>query len=282
MTKYNNKVVILKTALLNNALVVLILALVLLIASCSLAGGIGYSVEVTVDNTTWSIERSTIPVTFEMEGEVRGTGMVMRDTSINNIAGVSAKETTHALSGVIVISEKTLLISKTDIPVVITEEIKGNNESANITIREAWPTFLSTAKDITYVGPRISTREEYENNGDVICTSFDVKGLTKKSRFDTVLLGMNISAEVRPGCVNETIRTNKSSYYTLNSISLGGAAHIGCRSGEGIERVESSETYIGIFKIETAIKMKDQMPPAPQNASNASIDWMPCTSSSEP
>jgi hypothetical protein len=43
--------------------------------------------------------------------------------------------------------------------------------------------------------------------------------------------------------------------------------------------VESSETYIGNFKIETAIKMKEEMPPAPQNAS---IDWMLCPSSSEP
>ena len=58
---------------------------------------------------------------------------------------------------------------------------------------------------------------------------------------------MNISAEVRPGCVNETIRTNKS-----------------------------SETYIGIFKIETAIKMDEGIPPAP---SNISSDWMPCPSS---
>ena len=253
----------------------------------------GYKVEVTVDNTTWSIERSTLPLTYQMDGKVSGTGMVMRDSSINNIAGVRAKETTHSLDGLIIISENTTLISKEG-PVVITGDIEcanittnesiniTRNESVTITIHEAWPTFLSTAKDITYVGPGISTREEYENNGDEICTSFDVKGLTKTARFDTVLLGTVISAEVRPGCVNESICTNKSSYYTLNSISLGGSAHIGCRSGAGIERVESSETYIGNFKIETAIKMEERMPPAPQNASNASIDWMLCPSSSEP
>ena len=156
------------------------------------------------------------------------------------------------------------------------------NKSVNITIREAWPTFLSTTKTITYVGPGIRTRERYENNGDVICTSFDVKVLTKASRYNTVLLGTYISADIRPGCVNETICTNKSTSYVLGSVSLGGSAHIGCRSGEGIERVESSETYIGNFKIETKIIMKDKMPPAPQNASNASIEWMLCPSSSEP
>ena len=284
-----------RTALLNNALGVLILALVLLIASCSLVEGMGYSVDVTVDNTTWSIERSTIPVTFEMEGKVRGTGMVMRDTSINNFAGVSAEETTHTLSGVITITEKTSLVNKEG-PVVITTNIKGaknistnesvnitTNESVNITIREAWPTFFSNIKEVAYLyGSGISTRERYENNGDVICTSFNVNELATRSRFDTVLLRRNVSAEIRPGCVNETICTSKSTFYVLGAVSLGGSAHIGCRSGAGIERVESSETYIGNFKIETAIKMEDRMPPAPQNASNASIDWMLCPSSSEP
>ena len=105
----------------------------------------------------------------------------------------------------------------------------------------------STTKTSTYLGPGIRTREEYENNGDVICTSFDVKVLTKASRYNTVLLGMSIFADIRPGCVNETICANKS-----------------------------SEDYIGTFKIKTAIKMKEEMPPAPPNAS---IDWMPCPSS---
>jgi len=261
---------------------------------CSLTGGeMGYEVVATVDNTTWSIERSTLNLIFQNEGQVNGTGIVMRDHSINNIAGLSGKEITHSLGGKISISENTSLVSKEG-PVVIMTNIKGGNittnesvnittnESVNITIREAWPTFLSTTKTITYVGPGIRTRERYENNGDVICTSFDVKVLTKASRYNTVLLGTNISADIRPGCVNERICTNKSSEYVLGSVSLGGAAHIGCRSGEGIERVESSETYIGNFKIKTTIKMKNEMPPAPQNASNASIDWMLCPSSSEP
>nr|CAI64166.1 hypothetical protein [uncultured archaeon] len=272
----------------------LVIVVVILIFMCSLTGGeMGYEVVVTVDNTTWSIERSTLNLIFQNEGEVKGTGMVMRDSSINNIAGVSENEITHTLGGKIFISENTSLVMKEG-PVVIMTNIKGGdvttnesvnittNESVNVTIREAWPTFLSTTKTITYVGPGIRTRERYENNGDVICTSFDVKALTKASRYNTVLQRTNISADIRPGCVNETICTNKSTSYVLGSVSIGGAAHIGCRSGEGIERVESSETYIGNFKIETTIKMKDEMPPAPQNASNASIDWMLCPSSSEP
>ena len=253
----------------------------------------GYDVVVTVDNTTWSIERSTLNLIFQNEGLVAGTGMVMRDSSINNIAGVSEKETTHSLDGKIIISENTTLVSKEG-PVVIMTNITAvnittnesvnitTNESVNITIREVWPTFLSTTKNIAYLGPGISTREEYENNGDVICTSFDVKGLIKTSRFGTVLLGRKVSAEICPGSVNETICSNKSTAYVLDVQSIEGSAHIGCRSGEGIERVESSETYIGNFKIKTTIKMKNEMPPAPQNASNASIDWMLCPSSSEP
>lgn len=266
--------------MLSDILVAVVLVLALLTFTCLVVeAGTGYEVAVTVDNTTWSIERSTIPVTFEMGGKVRGTGMVMRDTSINNIAGVSAKETTHTLFGVIIISENTTLVSKEE-PVVIMTNIKGGdvstNESVNVTISEAWPTFFSNTKELLYLyGSGISTRERYENNGDVICTSFNVKELAKASWYDTVLLKREVSAEIRPGSVNETICTNKSTFYVLGSVSLGGSAHIGYRSGEGIERVESSETYIGNFKIETAIKMKEEIPPA---LPTPSPEWLPCPS----
>jgi hypothetical protein len=251
----------------------------------------GYKEEITVDNTTWCIERSTLPCTFEMEGLSSGTGMFIRDVSIDNFAGVSAKETAHFLSGNLTFSDKTTLISEEG-PVVITIEIKGaknittnesvnitTNESVNITIREAWPTYFSTIKGLAYSGDGISTRERYENNGDVISTSFNVKNLVTVSRFDTVLLGLDVSAEILPGAVNETICSNKSTYYVLSSRSLGGKAYLGWRYREGIMKVDSSEYYIGNFSITTEIKMKHQMPPAPQNASNASIDWMPCPSS---
>jgi hypothetical protein len=210
--------------------------------------------------------------------------MVIRDTSINpyTLAGVGEKETTHALDGTMVITEKTTVASKEDTPVVITEEIKGKNASANITIDEAWLTFLSSTKTVTYLGPGISTRDRYENNGDVICTSFDVKGITKESRFDTVLLRNNVSAEITPGHVNETILTNKSSSYVLNSNSFG-TAHVGWRSGEGDTTIESSEDYIGAFQITTGIKMKEEMPPLLPTLFKPPSEWMPCPSSeSEP
>ncbi len=125
----------------------LVIVVLILIFMCSLTGGeMGYDVVVTVDNTTWSIERSTLDLIFQNEGQVKGTGIVMRDHSINNIAGLSEKEITHSLGGKISISENTSLVSKEG-PVVIMTNIKGGNittnESVNITIREAWPTFLS-------------------------------------------------------------------------------------------------------------------------------------------
>jgi hypothetical protein len=87
MKRYKDMVVILRRRwMLSDILVAVALVLALLTFTCLVVeAGTGYEVEVTVDDTTWSIERSTIPVTFEMEGKVRGTGMVMRDTSINTL-----------------------------------------------------------------------------------------------------------------------------------------------------------------------------------------------------
>ena len=257
------KVINLRTAIRNNALgaVILALALLILISTCSVAEAeIGYKEVVTVDNTTWGIERSTIPCTLEIEGDVNVTGIVIRDSSINNFAGLSADERTIALPGRITFSEKTLLVSKGG-PVVITREIKGKNESANITISESWPTLLSTSKTVGYSGTGISTEETYENNGEVISTSFVAKELAKASRYDANILGMKVSAEIRPGYVKETIGINKSTHYELYSVCIAGKAYVGYKSGEGITTVRSSEYYFGSSKIKKSIKTETEVPP---------------------
>ena len=233
---------------------------VLLIFTHSLTEAkIGYKETITVDNTTWSIERSTIPGTLEIEGEVNVTGIVIRDSSINNFAGLSADERTIALPGTTTFLEKTLLVSKGG-PVVITRKIEGKNESANITISEAWPTFLSTTKAVGYSGTQISTEERYENNGEVISTSFNANKLVKVSRYDTNVLGMKVSAEIRPGYVKETIQINKSTYYELMSTCIG-KAYVGYELGGGITKVKSSEYYFGVSKIEKSIKTETEVPP---------------------
>lgn len=233
---------------------------VLLIFTHSVAEAqIGYKEVVTVDNTTWSIERSTIHGTLEIEGEVNVTGIVIRDSSFNNFAGISADERTLALPGRMISSEKTLLVSKGG-PVVITRAIKGENESANITISEAWPTFLSTTKAVGYSGTQISTDERYENNGEVISTSFNANKLVKVSRYDTNILGMTVSAEIHPGYVKETISINKSTYYELMSTCIG-KAYVGYESGGGITKVKSSEYYFGVSKITKSIKTETEVHP---------------------
>jgi len=235
---------------------------VLLLYSCPVAEAqIGYDEVVTVDNTTWSIERSTIPGTLEIEGEVNVTGIVIRDSSINNFAGISADERTISLPGTMISSEKTLLVSKGG-PVVITKKIKGEgeNESANVTISEAWPTFLSTTKAVGYSGTQISTEERYENNGEVISTSFNANKLVKVSRYDTNILGMTVSAEIHPGYVKETIQINKSTYYELMSTCIG-KAYVGYELGGGITKVKSSEYYFGVSKITKSIKTETEVPP---------------------
>jgi len=250
---------------------VLILGLVavsvLLIFTCSLAdaqaGYKGYKEEITVDGTTWSIERSTLSGTLEIEEEVNVTGIVIRDSSISNFVGISAEERTIALPGTMVFSQQTSLVGIGG-GVVITRQIKdeGENKSANITITEVWPTFLSTTKAIGYSGIGISTDERYENSGEVISTSYVAKGLAKVSRYDTVLLGMDVAAEIQPGYVNQTIQIHKSTSYALNSVCIG-KAYVGYKSGEGITKVRSSEYYFGRSEIKKSIKTETEVPPAP-------------------
>ena len=250
----------------NNGLgvVILALALLILISSHSLTEAeIGYKEVVTVDNTTWSIERSTLSGTLEIEEEVNVTGMVIRDSSISNFVGISAEERTIAQPGTMIFSQQTSLVGIGG-GVVITREIKdeGENKSANITITEVLPTFLSTTKAVGYSGVGISTDERYENSGEVISTSYDAKGLGKVSRYDTVLLRMDVAAEIQPGYVNQTIQINKSTSYALNSVCIG-KAYVGYKSGEGITKTRSSEYYFGSSTIKKSIKTETEIPPAP-------------------
>jgi hypothetical protein len=239
---------------------------VLLIFTCSLTEAIGYKgykEEINVGGTTWSIERSTLSGTLEIEEEVNVTGIVIRDSSISNFVGISAEERTIALPGTMIFSQQTSLVGIGGV-VVITREIKdeGENKSANITITEVLPTFLSTTKAIGYSGIGISTDERYENSGEVISTSYDAKALGKVSRYDTVLLRMDVAAEIQPGYVNQTVQINKSTNYALNSVCIG-KAYVGYKSGEGITKVRSSEYYFGRSEIKKAIKTKTEVPPAP-------------------
>lgn len=262
--RYKDKVITLKKSVL---ILGLVAVSVLLIFTSSLAeaqaGYKGYKEEITVDGTTWSIERSTLSGTLEIEEEVNVTGMVIRDSSISNFVGISAEERTIALPGTMIFSQQTSLVGIGGV-VVITRQIKdeGENKSANITITEVWPTLLSTTKAIGYSGIGISTDERYENSGEVISTSYDAKALGKVSRYDTVLLRMDAAAEIHPGYVNQTVQINKSTNYALNSVCIG-KAYVGYKSGEGITKVRSSEYYFGRSEIKKAIKTKTEVPPAP-------------------
>ena len=251
---------------------------ILLIFTSSLAeamGYKGYKEEITVDGTTWSIERSTLSGTLEIEEEVNVTGMVIRDSSISNFVGISAEERTIALPGTMIFSQQTSLVGIGGV-VVITREIndEGENKSANITITEVWPTLLSTTKAVGYSGTQISTEERYENSGEVISTSYNAKALGKVSRYDTVLLRMDVAAEIHPGYVNQTIQINKSTNYALNSVCIG-KAYVGYKSGEGITKVRSSEYYFGRSEITKVIKSETKVPPAPSPSPAPSPDLCP-------
>ena len=276
MNRYKDKVMTVKKSILISGLVAVS---VLLIFTSSLAdaqaGYKGYKEEITVDGTTWSIERSTLSGTLEIEEEVNVTGMVIRDSSISNFVGISAEERTIAQPGTMIFSQQTSLVGIGG-GVVITREIKdeGENKSANITITEVWPTLLSTTKAVGYSGIGISTDERYENSGEVISTSYDAKALGKVSRYDTVLLRMDVAAEIQPGYVNQTVQINKSTSYALNSV-CNGKAYVGYKSGEGITKVRSSEYYFGRSEITKVIKSETEVPPAPSPSPAPSPDLCP-------
>ena len=63
------------------------MAIIIAIALVSPVSAAHYHMDVTTDHTRWSIDRSTLPVSFELSGTVTGNGTMIQDHDIA-LAGV--------------------------------------------------------------------------------------------------------------------------------------------------------------------------------------------------
>ncbi len=107
-----------------------------------------YEVSVTTGNTTWTIDRTKLPVSFDMSGTVSGNGTMILKHGID-LAGVRKKDLIRAQPGEVTISEILDLKSTTDHE-NITATVQEDNATLNITA--AWSTSLIDETELSYSG----------------------------------------------------------------------------------------------------------------------------------
>jgi hypothetical protein len=228
-----------------------------------------YAVNVTTGNTTWGIDRTTLPISFDMSGTVSGYGTMILNHDID-LAGVRKNSMVHTHLGEVTISEIMDLKSTTD-RVNITATVQGDNVTMNVI--EAWPTSLIDEIELNYNGKGISSWETYGNNNDVICSRFRATRLEKESTCNTTLIKTAVRAEITPENVTESKGFVTGTDYKLKATS-DKFSHLGYKHVENEKiAIMGSESYFGNYSIITAIKMaafveepKDEEPE----------EWLPC------
>lgn len=229
---------------------------------------VGYSIDVTVNNSTakseFSRSQSTNVLRFTVDSACSGNGNSSKYKKIDGFAGIGIKDTTYARKGRM-IAKETLKLSSTVNWIKIYETVSGlplnetpdQGNSAVIEhqtdhytaeINESIPTILLDRNEIYYRGDGINTRNEYRNNGDEFVTNYYATALTKSEAYAGVYNNALILADIIPGRVNAFVGQNFSSVFRLSSAS---DRYSGFGFASGNEFME--ETYLGSFNIDTKI-----------------------------
>ena len=247
----------------------MVVATLIVIAFVSLVSADHYAVNVTTGNTTWGIDRTTLPISFDMSGTVSGNGTMILKHGIA-LAGVCKKDLIRTQPGEVTISEILDLKSTTD-HVNITAKVQEDNATMNII--EAWPTSLIDETERSYSGKGISSWEIYGNNNDVICSRFRATKLEKASNCNATVLKMIFSAVITPENVTEIKGFVTGTDYNLKATS-DKFSHLDYKHVENDKiSIMGSGSYFGNYSIVTEIKMAAFVEEPKEVVSEA---WLPC------
>jgi hypothetical protein len=229
-----------------------------------------YEVSVTTGNTTWTIDRTKLPVSFDISGTVSGNGTMILKHGID-LAGVRKKDLIRAQPGEVTISEILDLKSTPDHE-NITATVQEDNATMNIT--KAWPTSLIDETELSYSGKGISSWEIYGNNNDVICSRFRATELNKESKCNATVLKTIFSAVITPENVREIQGVVTGTDYNLKATS-DKFSHLNYKHEETDKMsIIGSESYFGNYSIVTAITMAAFVEEPKDKVSQA---WLPCS-----
>lgn len=249
--------------------------------------GMGYYVDARVNSTSWSIDRSTRDLNFEMSGSVSGYGSFSKLTHVQNFVGIESHELSSSSNGTLKYEESMVLNSREG-PVYVSTRLKnGTNQSTNesvdippgedfikIDIDERWPARFSNYKKISYLGPGIRTRENYQNNGDMVATSINSWKLSKESIYRAQTNRSVTSVNITSDGVIEMKSANKTSFYGMNLETIGSSTNLDViRLDEaGAPKLLISQDYLGEHRMNLNVTMNDWVPP-PVGEPN---QWLDC------
>lgn len=197
------------------------------------------------EELNWSSGRRGASILFEMAGEVNGEGSFKEYRSINDIAGLNSKQTSSASYGNMILSRRLLVISD-QLNYSSTEDRSPGHLA--VTVREEWPTYISTRDYVDFLGINYRGREIYSNNGDLIKTNFVSGKVTKDSIYIGGLDNALLKANVSSNATEVGALYNKSSSYSIDARYIG-SYNINMDILNNGRKKYITENYIGDMKI---------------------------------
>ncbi len=233
----------------------------------------GYDVTARVGSSSLDVHRFTQDFLFDLKGEVKGTGSFSKYGRINRFMGVESYDYASAAKKSKLEYDEQMLLRSREGPVKFTVKMdSGTNtsfnetkveieDSAHIEIDEKWPIYFAASKKVKYLGPGLSAKERYENNGDVVASSIQSWKLSKESVYRAQANRSLIIADLSPEGFDVDRLMNRSSIYRLNMESSGILTNLQLlrldQTGEVL--VQLSQDYRGKQKINLRLGMNQSM-----------------------
>lgn len=196
-------------------LILIIMASIFLPTSSS---KVGYCIDVSVNGTEWQRCVSGEPLSFSSSGAATGIGNYSKYLAVNELSGMSIKESTYAKRGRL-IDKNTLSIDSEQPTITIDERATDNSTRYAATIEEYFPIYISSTGQTYYRGTGIYTRSNYVNNKDDIRSNYFATSLTKSSNYRAVRTSALVKVVVTPGSVQVDDGVNFATAISISSQS---------------------------------------------------------------
>jgi hypothetical protein len=261
------------------------MVLLLIVLIYPSAAKMSYDIVASAGGPSFEVHHSTKYMKFTADSSIRGIGNFSRLNSITDIMGLTAKEATSATKNGTLDYAEQIRLTTSEGPVIVTVNHNSYNftdktaylakfrDSALIDVDERWPTNFVDLKKIAYAGPRIRSREIYENNGDAVATSINSWKLSKQSIYRASSNRTIIFASISPSDINVDVAANRSSSYSLGLKSIGELTSLDVikngSSGNAVSRI--TQDFRGSQSMTLTINMFDHVLKPP-----ADFQWLDC------
>jgi len=213
---------------------------------------VGYSMNVMVNNTTWSLTKSTQVLSFQLESSVKGNGNSSKYLSLKGLTNNNSLwENTYTREGNLTDQNRIDVKSTVDY-IHIKEHVDADSNHYSAEINESMPTVVFSQDDFFFKGKQVFSRNRYVNDNTVLKTNYHGTKLLKTIDYAGTFTNSITFADLSTSSAATRSLKNESTALSLYSVSdqYSGLLYRSCKG-------TWDEDYFGLFNINRYILEKN-------------------------